>query len=285
MPAGSAKVLDWDDTDNRVPVFPSSDRRVNRLEDSYLLWKSVCQCKLLSRAQVSNRFCFSFLYSILLASIRCLRVCVWWSHLTLNFLLLLLRSFYSSTNAICYNKNYSEAYGYATQFHLLEIGRMKWGLLRNVCAVFIEGCFRTWDSLLVLVQWRHSADVFFFLCVLDFQQHFKEIQKQSSPVQRTFYVHLTSVVDTRSTAATLGLGEYSLSFLSPSQIAISVADWLYSGRVDSQRPPPTGWFNVTLRPHHTVSALLLVVVLVGGWGLMESDHVCSSNILTSVSLL
>jgi len=43
-----------------------------------------------------------------------------------------------------------------------------------------------------------------------FQQHFKEISKQYSPVQRTFYVHLTSVIDTRSTAVTLGAVEESI---------------------------------------------------------------------------
>ncbi|KAI0262728.1 guanine nucleotide binding protein, alpha subunit [Gloeopeniophorella convolvens] len=36
-----------------------------------------------------------------------------------------------------------------------------------------------------------------------FQSHFKEIAKQHSPEPRRFYVHLTSVVDTRSTGATL----------------------------------------------------------------------------------
>jgi len=36
-----------------------------------------------------------------------------------------------------------------------------------------------------------------------FQSHFKEIAKQHSPEPRRFYVHLTSVIDTRSTAATL----------------------------------------------------------------------------------
>lgn len=30
----------------------AEDRKVNRLEDSYLLWASVCQCKLLVRAQL-----------------------------------------------------------------------------------------------------------------------------------------------------------------------------------------------------------------------------------------
>jgi len=36
-----------------------------------------------------------------------------------------------------------------------------------------------------------------------FQAHFKEIAKQHSPEQRRYYVHLTSVVDTDSTAVTL----------------------------------------------------------------------------------
>lgn len=36
-----------------------------------------------------------------------------------------------------------------------------------------------------------------------FQSHFKEIAKQHSPEPRRFYVHLTSVIDTRGTAATL----------------------------------------------------------------------------------
>ncbi|KAJ6554506.1 guanine nucleotide binding protein, alpha subunit [Mycena capillaripes] len=43
-----------------------------------------------------------------------------------------------------------------------------------------------------------------------FQQHFKEIQRTYSPVQRPFYVHLTSVIDTKSTAVTLGAVEESI---------------------------------------------------------------------------
>uniref|UniRef100_A0A8H7XMK7 Guanine nucleotide-binding protein alpha-4 subunit n=1 Tax=Psilocybe cubensis TaxID=181762 RepID=A0A8H7XMK7_PSICU len=43
-----------------------------------------------------------------------------------------------------------------------------------------------------------------------FQQHFKEISRNHSPVQRPFYVHLTSVIDTRSTAVTLGAVEESI---------------------------------------------------------------------------
>ncbi|TFY77643.1 hypothetical protein EWM64_g6369 [Hericium alpestre] len=36
-----------------------------------------------------------------------------------------------------------------------------------------------------------------------FQSHFKEIARQHSPSPRKFYVHLTSVVDTKATAVTL----------------------------------------------------------------------------------
>ncbi|KAG6889694.1 hypothetical protein C0995_015442 [Termitomyces sp. Mi166 len=39
-----------------------------------------------------------------------------------------------------------------------------------------------------------------------FQQHFKDISKQHSPISRPFYMYLTSVIDTRSTAVTLGAG-------------------------------------------------------------------------------
>jgi hypothetical protein len=43
------------------------DRKVNRLEDSYLLWRSVCSCKLLARTQVgvcleSNFFDADFIF-------------------------------------------------------------------------------------------------------------------------------------------------------------------------------------------------------------------------------
>jgi len=45
------------------------------------------------------------------------------------------------------------------------------------------------------------------LSLADFQQHFKEISKKHSPVPRPFYFHLTSVIDTRSTAMTLATVE------------------------------------------------------------------------------
>jgi len=43
-----------------------------------------------------------------------------------------------------------------------------------------------------------------------FQQHFKDISKQHSPVPRPFYMYLTSVIDTKSTAVTLGAVEESI---------------------------------------------------------------------------
>jgi hypothetical protein len=50
----------FDDVDAIIFLAPIScfdeklaeDRSVNRLEDSYLLWKAVCKCKLLSKAQM-----------------------------------------------------------------------------------------------------------------------------------------------------------------------------------------------------------------------------------------
>ena len=40
-----------------------------------------------------------------------------------------------------------------------------------------------------------AADIVFLLPLLtDFSQHFKEISRSSSPIQRPFYHHLTSVV-------------------------------------------------------------------------------------------
>lgn len=55
----------------------AEDRRVNRLEDSYMLWKSVCACKLLARTQ------------LVLCKHACL-VWVWSADSTLFFLLRIL---------------------------------------------------------------------------------------------------------------------------------------------------------------------------------------------------
>ncbi|KAK0200793.1 guanine nucleotide binding protein, alpha subunit [Desarmillaria ectypa] len=113
----------------------AEDRRVNRLEDSYMLWKSVCSCKLLSRTQII---------------------------LFLN----------------------------------------KCDLLQAKLArgVKIRDCVPSYGDR---ANNLNTATKYF-------QQHFREISRQNSPIQRPFYVHMTSVIDTRSTAATLGAVEESI---------------------------------------------------------------------------
>ncbi|KIK66216.1 hypothetical protein GYMLUDRAFT_928059 [Collybiopsis luxurians FD-317 M1] len=111
------------------------DRRVNRLEDSFLLWKSICACKLLSRTQLI--------------------------------------------------------------------------LFLNKCDLLqakLQRGVRIRDSVPSFGDRRNDIST----ATRYFQQHFREILKQYSPVQRSFFVHLTSVIDTRSTAATLGAVEESI---------------------------------------------------------------------------
>ncbi|SJL11028.1 uncharacterized protein ARMOST_14429 [Armillaria ostoyae] len=111
------------------------DRRVNRLEDSYMLWKSVCACKLLSRTQL----------------ILFLNKC-----------------------------------------DLLQAKLARGVKIRD----FVPSYGDRGNTLAMATKY--------------FQQHFREISRQNSPVQRPFYVHMTSVIDTRSTAATLGAVEESI---------------------------------------------------------------------------
>ncbi|KAJ7573988.1 guanine nucleotide binding protein, alpha subunit [Mycena floridula] len=133
----------FDDVDAIIFLAPIScfdeklaeDRRINRLEDSYLLWKSVCSCKLLARTQL----------------ILFLNKC-----------------------------------------DLLQLKLQRGVRIRDSVPSFGERK----NDLATATRY--------------FQQHFKEITKQFSPVQRTFYVHLTSVIDTRSTAVTLGAVEESI---------------------------------------------------------------------------
>ncbi|KAJ3562857.1 hypothetical protein NP233_g9319 [Leucocoprinus birnbaumii] len=133
----------FDDVDAIIflaPISPfdeklSEDRRVNRLEDSYLLWKSVCSCKLLSRTQII--------------------------------------------------------------------------LFLNKCDLLqakLQRGIRIRDS----VPSYHNRVNDLTTATRYFQQHFKEIARQYSPTQRPFYVHLTSVIDTKSTAVTLGAVEESI---------------------------------------------------------------------------
>ncbi|KAJ7080029.1 guanine nucleotide binding protein, alpha subunit [Mycena belliarum] len=133
----------FDDCDAIIFLAPVScfdeklaeDKRVNRLEDTYMLWKSVCACKLLARTQLV---------------------------LFLN------------------------------KCDLLQAKLMRGARIRDSVPSFGD---RRND---VATATRY------------FQQHFKEIQRTYSPVQRPFYVHLTSVIDTKSTAVTLGAVEESI---------------------------------------------------------------------------
>ncbi|EKM76630.1 hypothetical protein AGABI1DRAFT_102244 [Agaricus bisporus var. burnettii JB137-S8] len=133
----------FDDVDAIIflaPISPfdeklSEDRRVNRLEDSYLLWKSVCSCKLLARTQII--------------------------------------------------------------------------LFLNKCDLLqakLQRGIRIRDSVPSFGDRKNDLST----ATKYFQQHFKEIARQYSPVQRPFYVHLTSVIDTKSTAVTLGAVEESI---------------------------------------------------------------------------
>ncbi|KAJ3501290.1 hypothetical protein NLJ89_g9406 [Agrocybe chaxingu] len=133
----------FDDVDAIIflaPISPfdeklAEDRRVNRLEDSYLLWRSVCACKLLARTQII--------------------------------------------------------------------------LFLNKCDLLqakLQRGIRIRDSVPSFGDRKNDLGT----ATRYFQQHFKEISRNNSPVQRPFYVHLTSVIDTRSTAVTLGAVEESI---------------------------------------------------------------------------
>ncbi|EIM80220.1 G-alpha-domain-containing protein [Stereum hirsutum FP-91666 SS1] len=126
----------FDDMDAIIFLAPIScfderlaeDRRVNRLEDTYMLWKTLCGLKLLSKTQII---------------------------LFLNKCDLLERKLQAGVRVRDYVPSYGDR----------------------------ENTVETVKKY--------------------FQSHFKEIAKQNSPEQRRFYVHLTTVVDTRATAATL----------------------------------------------------------------------------------
>ncbi|KAJ8690482.1 hypothetical protein PTI98_011907 [Pleurotus ostreatus] len=133
----------FDDVDAIIFLAPIScfdeklaeDRHVNRLEDSYLLWRSVCSTKLLSRTQI-----ILFLNKCDLLQAKLMR-------------------------------------GVRIRDHVPSFGERR-------------------NDLPTATRY--------------FQQHFKEISRQFSPVPRPFYVHLTSVIDIKSTAATLGAVEESI---------------------------------------------------------------------------
>ncbi|KAI0056839.1 G-alpha-domain-containing protein [Artomyces pyxidatus] len=104
------------------------DRRVNRLEDSYMLWQTLCSLRLLAKTQII---------------------------LFLNKCDLLEQKLRSGVKVVDHVPSFGD---------------------RGNDVETVKKYFQT---------------------------HFKEIAKQHSPEPRRFYVHLTSVVDTRATAATL----------------------------------------------------------------------------------
>lgn len=133
----------FDDVDALIflaPISPfdeklAEDRKVNRLEDSYLLWAKICSSKLLLKAQLI--------------------------------------------------------------------------LFLNKCDLLqakLQRGIRIRDSVTSYADRKNDLPT----ATKYFQQHFKEIARRNSPVQRPFYVHLTSVIDTKSTAVTLGAVEESI---------------------------------------------------------------------------
>ncbi|KAI0944664.1 hypothetical protein AcW1_002324 [Taiwanofungus camphoratus] len=110
----------------------AEDRKVNRLEDSYMLWKLVCLSKLLAKTQII---------------------------LFLNKCDLLDQKLKSGVQV----KNYVRSFG-DRQNDVETVSKY-------------------------------------------FAQHFKDILKRHSPEPRPFRVHMTSVIDTKATAVTLGVVE------------------------------------------------------------------------------
>jgi len=133
----------FDDVDTIIFLSPIScfderlreDSRVNRLEDSYQLWRSVCSSPMLAKTQI----------------ILFLNKC-----------------------DLLHNK-----------------------LKRGVRVKdFIPSFGERKNDLATVMKY--------------FQSHFKEISKLVSPEPRPFFVHFTSVIDTKATAATLSVVEESI---------------------------------------------------------------------------
>ena len=134
----------------------AEDRRVNRLEDTYLLWRSVCACKLLARTQIilcNSPFCLPLLHQPTLAFRPVLNKC--------DLLQAKLQR------------------GVRIRDSVPSFGDRKNDLpTATRCASSFIFC------------------TLFDPCLFcpDFQTHFKEIARQHSTVPRPFYVHLTSVI-------------------------------------------------------------------------------------------
>ncbi|KAH9977002.1 guanine nucleotide binding protein, alpha subunit [Russula compacta] len=133
----------FDDMDAIIFLAPISsfderlreDRRVNRLEDTYMLWQTLCSLQMLAKTQI----------------ILFLNKC--------DLLEKKLRA------------------GIRVRAHIPSFGDRS-------------------NDIDTVKKCEHALSP-------DLQSHFKDIAKQHSPEERRFYVHLTSVVDTLSTATTL----------------------------------------------------------------------------------
>lgn len=132
----------------------AEDKHVNRLEDSFLLWRSVSACKILERTHI-----ILFLNKCDLLQAKLQR-------------------------------------GVRIRDSVPSYGEKK-----NDFATAAKCQFFFFYSPLLLIL---SSSFSHFV---DFQHHFKEIFRGASPIQRPFYAHLTSVIDTRATAITLGTVE------------------------------------------------------------------------------
>lgn len=221
----------------------AEDRHVNRLEDSYLLWKSVCSCKLLARTQVI--LCKSIPRS---------------SHA------LVVRPYIvpsSSPKQMWPTPSKAATWSSDTRFGAQLRRSQKRPSHRHQMQVY----FQQLQLLLANFLSHH----------VDFQQHFKEILKQHSPVPRSFYMYLTSVIvslspvwyyffcclppslvpsralwcllanvplqDTKSTAVTLGAGirvHFSPNFMR--------STFVHSWRVHTKRTSTTSGSTVILFP-------------------------------------
>jgi hypothetical protein len=113
------------------------DRRVNRLEDTYMLWQTLCSLKILAKTQI---ILFLNKSDLLEQKLRA---------------------------------------GVKVRTHVPSFGD------RSNDVDTVKNCAHSQLPL------DAGSDRGF---TSDFQSHFKEIAKQHSPVQRGYYVHLTSVV-------------------------------------------------------------------------------------------
>jgi guanine nucleotide-binding protein alpha-1 subunit len=139
---------------------------VNRLEDSYQLWRLICSSKLLVKAQI-----------ILFLNKCDLRTYI--SHTVSS----LARVFFSQALSAVDKKLKS---GVRVKDYVPSFGDRK-NELQTVAQCEFRAQFLSSAIALLLT-------IFFYVACEDFAQHFKEIARQSMSGAKTFRVHLTSVV-------------------------------------------------------------------------------------------